>query len=36
MKRVNAPDTPVPFAPTLEDYFIPDHKRIAQAIRDVV
>ncbi len=36
IKRVNAPDTPVPFAPTLEDFFIPDHKRIAQAIRDIV
>ncbi len=36
IKRVNAPDTPVPFAPSLEDYFIPDNKRIAQAIRDIV
>jgi len=36
IKRVNAPDTPVPFSPPLEDYFIPDNKRIAQAIRDVV
>ncbi len=34
--RVNAPDTPVPFSPTLEDYFIPDHKRIAKAIREIV
>ncbi len=36
IKRVNAPDTPVPFAPTLEDFFIPDHKRIAQAVREIV
>ncbi|MDH4214905.1 MAG: alpha-ketoacid dehydrogenase subunit beta [Candidatus Thorarchaeota archaeon] len=36
IKRVNAPDTPVPFSPPLEDYFIPDNKRIAQAIRDIV
>lgn len=36
IKRVNAPDTPVPFSPPLEDYFIPDEKRIAQAIRDIV
>ncbi len=36
IKRVNAPDTPVPFAPTLENFFIPDHKRIAQAIRDII
>jgi pyruvate dehydrogenase E1 component beta subunit len=34
--RVNAPDTPVPFSPPLEQYFIPDNKRIAQAIRDIV
>ena len=36
IKRVNAPDTPVPFSPTLEDYFIPDNKRIAEAIRQIV
>ncbi|TXT56115.1 MAG: 2-oxoisovalerate dehydrogenase subunit beta [Candidatus Thorarchaeota archaeon] len=36
IKRVNAPDTPVPFAPSLEEYFIPDEKRIAQAVRDIV
>ena len=36
IKRVNAPDTPVPFSPPLEQYFIPDNKRIAQAIRDIV
>ncbi|MBD3405665.1 MAG: alpha-ketoacid dehydrogenase subunit beta [Candidatus Lokiarchaeota archaeon] len=34
--RVNAPDTPVPFAPSLEQYFIPDEKRIAQAVRNIV
>jgi pyruvate dehydrogenase E1 component beta subunit len=36
IKRVNAPDTPVPFSPPLEQYFIPDNKRIAQAVRDIV
>jgi pyruvate/2-oxoglutarate/acetoin dehydrogenase E1 component len=36
IRRVNAPDTPVPFSPPLEQYFIPDQKRIAQAIRGVV
>ncbi|MHA1924910.1 MAG: alpha-ketoacid dehydrogenase subunit beta [Candidatus Thorarchaeota archaeon] len=36
IKRVNAPDTPVPFSPTLEQYFIPDDKRIADAIREIV
>ncbi len=36
IKRVNAPDTPVPFSPPLEQYFIPDNKKIAQAIRDII
>jgi len=36
IRRVNAPDTPVPFSPPLEQYFIPDQKRIAQAIRGVI
>ncbi|MFX1266174.1 MAG: alpha-ketoacid dehydrogenase subunit beta [Promethearchaeota archaeon] len=35
IKRVNAPDTPVPFSPSLEQYFIPDNKRIAEAIREI-
>ncbi len=35
IKRVNAPDTPVPFSPTLEDYFIPHKKVIAEAIRSI-
>jgi pyruvate/2-oxoglutarate/acetoin dehydrogenase E1 component len=36
IKRVNAPDTPVPFSPALENFFIPDNKRIADAIREIV
>ncbi len=36
IKRVNAPDTPVPFSPPLEQFFIPDNKRIAEAIRSIV
>ncbi len=36
IKRVNAPDTPVPFSPPLEQFFIPDNKRIAQAVREIV
>lgn len=36
IKRVNAPDTPVPFSPPLENFFIPDEKRIAQAVREIV
>ncbi|TFG12244.1 alpha-ketoacid dehydrogenase subunit beta [Candidatus Thorarchaeota archaeon] len=36
IRRVNAPDTPIPFSPTLEDFFIPDNNRIAQAVRSIV
>jgi 2-oxoisovalerate dehydrogenase E1 component beta subunit len=31
--RVTAPDTPVPFAPPLEDYFLPNAKKVAEAAR---
>lgn len=34
--RVNAPDTPVPFSPSLENYFIPDKKQISNAIKSIV
>ncbi|MHA1935421.1 MAG: alpha-ketoacid dehydrogenase subunit beta [Candidatus Thorarchaeota archaeon] len=34
--RLNAPDTPVPFSPPLEQFFIPDNKQIAEAIRNIV
>lgn len=36
IQRVNAPDTPVPFSPPLEQFFIPDNKRISDAIRTIV
>jgi pyruvate dehydrogenase E1 component beta subunit len=36
IKRVNAPDVPVPFSPPLEQFFIPNHNRIASAIREIV
>ncbi|MFX1415661.1 MAG: alpha-ketoacid dehydrogenase subunit beta [Promethearchaeota archaeon] len=36
IKRVNAPDTPVPFSPSLEQYFIPDNRSIGKAIREIV
>jgi pyruvate dehydrogenase E1 component beta subunit len=35
VKRVTAPHTPVPFAPTLEKLYIPSPDRIAAAVRDV-
>jgi 2-oxoisovalerate dehydrogenase E1 component beta subunit len=31
--RVTAPDTPVPFSPPLEDYFLPNAQKLAEAAR---
>jgi 2-oxoisovalerate dehydrogenase E1 component beta subunit len=31
--RVTAPDTPVPFSPPLEDYFLPNAQKLAVAAR---
>jgi 2-oxoisovalerate dehydrogenase E1 component beta subunit len=31
--RVTAPDTPVPYAPTLEDYFLPNAEKVLAAAR---
>ncbi len=31
--RVTAPDTPVPFSPPLEEYFLPSAKKVAEAAR---
>jgi pyruvate/2-oxoglutarate/acetoin dehydrogenase E1 component len=31
--RVTAPDTPVPYSPPLEEYFLPDAERVAKAAR---
>ena len=36
VKRVCELDTPIPFSPPLEQYVIPDEKRIAKAIKDVM
>ncbi|HET7215834.1 MAG TPA: alpha-ketoacid dehydrogenase subunit beta [Terriglobia bacterium] len=33
--RVTAPDTPVPFSPPLEDYFLPNVQKIADAARQL-
>jgi pyruvate/2-oxoglutarate/acetoin dehydrogenase E1 component len=35
VRRVNAPHTPVPFAPSLEKLYIPSPERIAETIREV-
>ncbi len=34
--RVAAPNTPVPFSPSLEDYFVPSEERVLDAIRAIV
>lgn len=36
IKRVAEPDTPIPFSPPLEQYVIPDEKKIIDAIKEVV
>jgi hypothetical protein len=34
--RVTAPDTPVPFAPVMEKYYIPDENDVKAAVREVL
>jgi len=36
IKRVTAPDTPVPFAPVMERYYVPDENDIIRAVREVL
>ncbi|HVO39170.1 MAG TPA: alpha-ketoacid dehydrogenase subunit beta [Spirochaetia bacterium] len=36
VKRIAAPDTPAPFSPPMEKYYVPDAPRIAQAARDLM
>ena len=35
IRRVAAPDTPVPFAPVMENYYIPSVERIVNSVRSV-
>ncbi len=35
IKRVTAPDTPVPFSPVLEKAFLPDEGKIIQAVKEL-
>lgn len=35
IKRVAAPNTPVPFAPRMEKFYVPDANRIAKAVSEV-
>jgi acetoin:2,6-dichlorophenolindophenol oxidoreductase subunit beta len=36
VRRVAAPDTPVPFAPVMETFYIPSVERIVSAVKDIV
>jgi len=36
IRRVCAPDTPVPFSPALEKYWLPDEERLIKAITEIV
>jgi pyruvate/2-oxoglutarate/acetoin dehydrogenase E1 component len=35
VKRVSAPDTPPPFAPVMEEYYVPSAARVAQAVKSL-
>lgn len=35
IKRVCAPDTPVPFAPVMENFFIPDKEKIKNTVKSI-
>ncbi|MBI3921378.1 MAG: alpha-ketoacid dehydrogenase subunit beta [Armatimonadetes bacterium] len=34
--RITAPDTPVPFSPVMEKFYVPDEDRITDAVREVL
>lgn len=36
IKRVNAPDTPVPFSPVLEKFYMPDEEDLIKAINEIM
>ena len=36
IKRIAEPDTPIPFSPPLENFVIPDEKRIIEAVKEIV
>jgi len=35
VKRVSAPDTPPPFAPVMEQFYVPSHERVVQAVKSL-
>jgi pyruvate dehydrogenase E1 component beta subunit len=36
IKRVTAPDTPVPFAPIMENFYVPDKIRIIETVKEII
>ena len=36
IRRIAAPDTPVPFAPVMENFYIPSTERIVQTAQELV
>ena len=36
VRRIGAIDTPVPFSPPLESYFLPNTEKVTKALRDLV
>jgi len=36
IKRVTAPDTPVPFAPVMENYYVPDENDIVRTVKEII
>jgi len=36
IKRVNAPDTPVPFSPILEEFYLPDEEDLIKAVTEII
>jgi pyruvate/2-oxoglutarate/acetoin dehydrogenase E1 component len=35
IKRVSAPDTPAPFAPVMEQFYVPSEERVVEAVRSL-
>lgn len=35
IKRVSAPDTPVPFAPVMEQFYVPSEERVIEAVKSL-
>jgi pyruvate dehydrogenase E1 component beta subunit len=36
IKRVNAPDTPIPFSPVLEKFYMPDEEDLIKAVNEII